>query len=64
MTTEQYSERDIIALDASGNHFCRHIKAMTSEGLHDKADLTAEQLFTTAKANVANPSMAGYSRTA
>ena len=27
-------------------------------------DLTAEQLFTTAKANVANPSMAGYSRTA
>jgi hypothetical protein len=48
MTTEQYSERDIIALDASGNHLCRHIKAMTSEGLHDKA----------------NPSMAGYSCTA
>lgn len=42
MTDKQYAERDIMALDISGNHYSRHISAMTSEGLHSKSDIAAE----------------------
>ena len=29
-------------LDISGNHYSRHISAMTREGLHSKSDIAAE----------------------
>lgn len=34
-----YAERDVLALR---QHYCRHVDAMTREGLHDKADIAAE----------------------
>lgn len=37
-----YGGRDLVALDKAGNYFCRHVSAMTSEGLHSKADIAAE----------------------
>ncbi|GAA0517592.1 hypothetical protein GCM10009414_29010 [Tatumella terrea] len=42
MTNNQYAERDIMDLDISGNHYSRHISAMTREGLHSKSDIAAE----------------------
>lgn len=44
------------------NQHRQTLKALADAGA--EATLTDEQLFTTAKANVVNPSMAGYSRTA
>lgn len=38
----QYARRDLLALDRAGNHFCRHVGAMTREGLHSKHDIAAE----------------------
>jgi hypothetical protein len=37
-----YSDRDIIALDASGNYYTRHVNALTTEGLTSKSDIAAE----------------------
>ncbi len=42
MADKQYAERDIMDLDISGNHYSRHISAMTREGLHSKSDIAAE----------------------
>lgn len=39
---KQYSERNLMDLDAKGNHYCRHVMAMTSESLHSKSDIAAE----------------------
>lgn len=38
----QYAERDLIALDRAGNHYSRHVSAMTTEELHSKSDIAAE----------------------
>ena len=35
----EYAKRDTEAL---GEHYTRHVWAMTQEGLHDKADIAAE----------------------
>lgn len=40
-----YSQRDIMQLDREGNHYSRHVSAMTGEGLHDKSDIAAELAF-------------------
>lgn len=40
--TKQYAPRDIRALDRNGNHYCRHMSAMTGEELHSKSDIAAE----------------------
>ncbi len=37
-----YAERDAMEMDKAGNHYCRHISAMTAEGLHSKSDIAAE----------------------
>lgn len=37
-----YAERDIIALDESGDFYCKHVSAMTGEKLHSKSDIAAE----------------------
>ncbi len=37
-----YGGRSPVELDRAGNYFCRHVEAMTSEGLHSKADIAAE----------------------
>lgn len=37
-----YAERNIEALDTAGSYYCRHISAMTLEGLHSKSDIAAE----------------------
>jgi len=42
MSIKQYADRDIMAMDAAGNHYCRHVSAMTGEGLHSKSDIAAE----------------------
>ena len=39
---KQYAERDIMELDRIGNHYCRHVYAMTAEKLHSKSDIAAE----------------------
>ena len=39
---KQYAERDHMALDEAGNYYCRHVSAMTAEGLHAKSDIAAE----------------------
>lgn len=41
-TAKQYAERDVIQLDRDGNYYCRHVRAMTAEGLHSKSDIAAE----------------------
>lgn len=38
----QYAERDLMGMDDAGNHYCRHISAMTREGLDSKSDIAAE----------------------
>ncbi|NWC63695.1 hypothetical protein [Cedecea sp. P7760] len=42
MTNKFYAERDLMALDEAGGHYCRHVSAMTGEGLHSKSDIAAE----------------------
>lgn len=39
---KQYAERDLMEMDYAGNHYCRHVSAMTREGLHSKSDIAAE----------------------
>lgn len=39
---KQYAERDLMAMDIAGNHYCRHIDHMTREQLHSKSDIAAE----------------------
>lgn len=39
---KQYAERDLMAMDFAGDHYCRHVSAMTSEQLHSKSDIAAE----------------------
>ena len=39
---KRYAERDAYELDEAGNYYCRHVMAMTSEGLHGKSDIAAE----------------------
>lgn len=46
----EYAERDAEALDAAGGGlYCRHLNAMTAEGLHDKSDIAAELAFRDAR---------------
>lgn len=42
---KQYAERNPVALDKQGNYYCRHVSAMTAEGLHAKSDIAAELAF-------------------
>lgn len=42
MKEKQYAERDAMALDEAGNHYFRHVLAMTAEQLHTKSDIAAE----------------------
>lgn len=39
---KHYAKRDPIALDQAGGYYRRHVSAMTTEGLHSKADIAAE----------------------
>jgi hypothetical protein len=39
---KQYAQRDLMGMDYAGNHYCRHVSAMTSEQLHSKSDIAAE----------------------
>jgi len=39
---KQYAKRDAWELDKAGNYYCRHVAAMTAEGLHAKSDIAAE----------------------
>lgn len=39
---KQYAERDLMAMDIAGNHYCRHVDHMTREQLHGKSDIAAE----------------------
>ena len=45
----QYAERDIMGLDKQGDHYSRHLSAMTGEGLHDKSDIAAELAYRDAR---------------
>lgn len=38
----QYAERDIEELDDRGGYYCRHVSAMTGEGLHSRSAIAAE----------------------
>lgn len=42
---KHYAERDIMEMDHAGNYYCRHVSAMTAEGLHSKSDIAAELGF-------------------
>lgn len=42
MHNKIYAERDLMELDRAGNHYCRHVSAMTREGLDSKSDIAAE----------------------
>lgn len=39
---KQYAQRDLMGMDSAGNHYCRHVSAMTREQLHSKSDIAAE----------------------
>lgn len=38
----EYAKRDLMALDKAGDHYSRHVSAMTGEDLHAKSDIAAE----------------------
>ena len=42
VTQKQYAHRDIMGIDKAGGYYCRHVSAMTGEGLHSKSDIAAE----------------------
>lgn len=44
-----YAERDLMQLDKDGSYYCRHVSAMTREGLHSKSDIAAELGFRDSK---------------
>lgn len=37
-----YSHNDPMALDKSGEYYCRHVMALTAENLHEKSEIAAE----------------------
>ena len=37
-----YAERDIVSMDENGDYYCKHVDAMTREGLHSKSEIAAE----------------------
>ena len=37
-----YAERNPIGLDRAGNYYCKHVMAMTVEGLHSKSAIAME----------------------
>lgn len=39
---KHYESRDIMALDKSGNYYCRHVSALTRENLVGKSEIAAE----------------------
>lgn len=39
---KQYADRSCFELDQDGGYYCRHIMAMTKEGLHAKTDIACE----------------------
>ena len=39
---KHYADRDPMELDKAGGYYCRHVEAMTAEGLHAKSDLAGE----------------------
>lgn len=39
---KQYAERDHWEQDKAGGYYCRHVSAMTAEGLFAKSDIAAE----------------------
>jgi len=39
---KQYAQRDLMGMDSAGNHYCRHVSAITREELHSKSDIAAE----------------------
>ena len=41
----EYSERNIVQLDENGDHYSRHVNAMTCEKLHSKRDIAAELAY-------------------
>ncbi|ORM78310.1 hypothetical protein [Pantoea eucrina] len=42
MSEKIYGDRDLMAMDIAGNHYCRHVDHMTREKLHSKSDIAAE----------------------
>lgn len=40
--TKHYATRAHECLDKAGNYYCRHVSAMTSEGLHEKSAIAGE----------------------
>lgn len=42
MSEKMYGDRDLMAMDIAGNHYCRHVDHMTRESLHSKSDIAAE----------------------
>ena len=42
MDEKQYARRDAAALDVWGGFYHRHVRAMTEEKLHGKAEIAAE----------------------
>lgn len=42
MSEKIYGDRDLMAMDVAGNHYCRHVDHMTREELHSKSDIAAE----------------------
>ena len=37
-----YGSRNPMELDKAGNYYCKHVMAMTAEGLHSKSDIALE----------------------
>lgn len=45
MKEKLYAARDAMQLDKAGSYYCKHVSAMTGEGLHSKGDIAAELGF-------------------
>lgn len=59
--TRHYADRDLFEL---GEHYVRHVRAMTAEKLHDKTDIAAELAFRDAELSSANERIAELEREA
>ena len=42
LSDQLYAKRCPMELDKAGNYYCKHIMAMTAEGLHSKSDIAME----------------------
>jgi hypothetical protein len=58
--SNQYSKRDLLSLEVNGEHYSKHVVAMTTEGLHSESSIAAELAYRDAEIDRLKKEIAGY----